>query len=91
MRLSQLKLHRISKASGPVVRELGDALEKVARRELADRNEKLVLKMNQQIDKRKDELRLSLSDFVKNKWLGIQPRDWEEGAPEVDDREGKPS
>ncbi len=75
VRLSQLKLHRISKASGPIVRELGDALEKVARRELAERNEKLVLKMNQQIDKKKDELRFSLSDLVKHKWLGIQPQE----------------
>lgn len=72
-RLVQFKLQRISHADGPVVRELGDALEKLLRKELAERNPKLVAKLNRQIEKKKDDLRFSVNDLVKHKWLGIEP------------------
>ena len=74
-RLVQFKLQRISHADGPVVRELGDGLEKILRKILAEKNAKLVGKVNRQFEKKKDDLRLSVSDLVKHKWLGIEPPD----------------
>ncbi len=71
-RLVQFKLHRISKADGPIVREFGDGLEKILRKKLAEKNAKLVEKINQQFEKHEDDLRLSISDLVKNRWLGIR-------------------
>ena len=73
LRLDQFKLNRISRADGPVVEELGDALEKVLRRKLAERNNRLVTKVNRQIEKNQDKLCFSMSDLIKPKWLGIQP------------------
>ena len=52
--LQSFDLHRISRADGPVVRELGDALEKVVRKKLVENEDKLVAKMNRQIEKKKD-------------------------------------
>ena len=72
--LQSFDLHRISRANGPVVRELGDALEKVVRKKLVEKEEKLVTKMNRQIEKKKDDMRLSLHDMVKHKWLGLKPK-----------------
>lgn len=71
--LGQFKLQRISRADGPVVRELGDGLEKILRKKLAEKNDKLVEKVNRQFEKKADDLRLSVSDVVKHKWLGIDP------------------
>jgi hypothetical protein len=65
------RLKRISKADGPLVRELGDSLENVVRKKLAEKNVKLAAKINRQIDKKKDDLRLSLHDLVQHKWLGL--------------------
>ena len=71
--LVQFKLQRISRADGPVVRELGDGLEKILRKTLVEKNKKLVEKVNRQFEKKSDDLRLSVSDLVKHKWLGIEP------------------
>lgn len=69
--LRQFELHRISHADGPLVGELGDTLEKVLRKELADRSDKLGVKMNRQIKKKEDQLRLSLHDCLKYDWLTV--------------------
>lgn len=71
--LRQFKLDRISHVDGPLVHELGDALEKLLRRELADRSDQLVVKMNRQIGKNEDDLRLSLHDRLKYAWLQVEP------------------
>ena len=69
-RLVQLKLERLSKADGPVVREFGDGLEKILRRKLADKNEKLTAKINRQIEKKQDDMRISFRDMVSSGLLG---------------------
>jgi hypothetical protein len=53
---------------------LGDALEHIVHKKIADENEKLVEKLNKAFEKKEDDLRLSLSDLVKNKWLGLKPK-----------------
>lgn len=67
VKLVQFKLQRLSKSGGPIVRELGDGVEKILRRELAQKNERIVDKINRQIKKHEDDLRLSLGDAVKSK------------------------
>ena len=67
VRLTQFKLQRVSSADGPIIREIGDGLEKILRKELAKKNEKIAVKMNQQIRKNEDKLTLSIGDAVKSK------------------------
>ena len=71
VKLKSLRLQRISKAKGPIVKELGDGLEDVLRAELADKNDQLVAKINRQIAKKQNDLRLSLHDLVIHDWLGL--------------------
>ncbi len=59
VQLIHFKLIRVSDISGPVARELGDALEGFLRHELRDQQPKIVEKINRQIDKHQDQLRLS--------------------------------
>jgi len=65
LKLVQFKLQRLSKADGPIVREFGDGLEDILRKNLRDKNERLVGKLNRQIEKHQDDLRLSVSDWMK--------------------------
>ncbi len=74
VRLGSFRLTRVSKAKGPLVHELGEALEGLLRKRLREENKDLAEKINRQINKRQEDLRLSLQDFVKHKWLGIQPK-----------------
>ncbi|MEM8681297.1 MAG: hypothetical protein AAGF97_18275, partial [Planctomycetota bacterium] len=75
--LRDFKLDRVSHAEGPLIHELGDALEGLLRDELRDRSAELVDKMNRQLAKHQDELRLSLHDKLKYEWLqpeaGVTP------------------
>lgn len=73
LRLREFKLHRISKADGPLVRELGDGLEGFFRRYLADNQQELTDKLNRAIAKNQHKLRISLADVVKPKWLETAP------------------
>ncbi len=70
MRLKQFKLNRIGKADGPVVREFGDGIEKLIRKKLEEKNEKLVSKINRQIEKNEDDLRFSFRDMVSSGLFG---------------------
>lgn len=79
LRLVQFKLKRVSKADGPIIRELGDGLEDVLRKRLADKRDKLTEKINKAIAKNSDELRLSLHDLVKQRWSGAESQ--VEGEP----------
>ncbi len=70
LKLVQFKLQRISHADGPIVRELGDGLEDLFRIYLDEHNAEITRKINRQIEKEQDNLRLSIHDLIKNKWLG---------------------
>lgn len=72
MRLKRFKLKHVSKADGPIVREFGDGIETLIRKELKKKNEKLVGKINRQIEKNEDELRISLRDMVTSGLFGEQ-------------------
>jgi hypothetical protein len=74
LRLVQFKLKRVSKADGPIIRELGDGLEDVLRNRLAANRDKLTAKINKALAKNPDALRLSLHDLVKQRWWGEEDK-----------------
>jgi hypothetical protein len=71
LKLINFRLHRISQAHGPVVHELGKALREILEDELAKRRHKLPDKINRQIAKNQDNLRLSLQDVLGSQWGGF--------------------
>lgn len=69
--LDDFRLLRISNLSGPLVRELGQSLQDVLQREIDQREAKLVTKLNRQLEKESDHLKLSLYDLLH--WDEIAP------------------
>ncbi|XZE19308.1 hypothetical protein SH449x_004625 [Pirellulaceae bacterium SH449] len=65
MTLKHFEVHRISHVGGDAAELMGKQLRGLLDKKLAEYDDKLVEKMNAQIDKQKDRLVLSLSD-----WLG---------------------
>ena len=68
LRLIRFELLRISELKGPLVRELGDGMRKVIEEKVAEKRHKIVQKINRQIDKKRDSLRLSLSEVTSSPW-----------------------
>ena len=69
LQLTNFWLHRISKAHGPLVDELGDGLERTVQKELAKRNEEVTAKINRQLAKNQHDLQLSVQSLLKKNWL----------------------
>ncbi|MDZ4850711.1 MAG: hypothetical protein SGI77_15600 [Pirellulaceae bacterium] len=63
---THFEVHRISQVSGPLAEQLGKGLRKVVDDRLEDYSEKLVIKMNQQLDKQHDKLKLSLGQEIES-------------------------
>ena len=59
-------MRRIGQFEGPVVRSL--TIRETLEEQLADDNQKLVDKLNPEIDKQEKKLRLSLADIMQSKW-----------------------
>ncbi len=72
LQLNQFKLHRISKADGPIVREFGDGLEEHFPAILDDNQDKLTEKLNQAIKKNQEKMRVSVTDMVRPKWMSVE-------------------
>jgi hypothetical protein len=68
LQLVHFRLRRISQASGPLVRELGSAIRDVVESKIADRRGQMVKRINRQIEKRQDDLRLSIHDLLASQW-----------------------
>jgi hypothetical protein len=68
LQLVDFRLRRISDLHGPLVHELGKGLRDVVEDELAKRRRKLPEKINRQIDKNREDLRLSLYDVLGSAW-----------------------
>ena len=66
--LEQFRLKRLSQLHGPLAKHLGTEAREIIEDELADRNSELVAKINKQIAKKQDKLRLSLSDLASTKF-----------------------
>jgi hypothetical protein len=66
--LTQFEVHRISQLHGPLAEQLGKGIRGVVDDRLADYSDKLIVKMNQQLEKQKDKLKLSLGQKLPG-WL----------------------
>lgn len=66
--LEDFKLHRVSKADGPLVKSLSATLREVVEDEIKDRNREIVERINKQIAKNESKLRFSAGDLAKSKW-----------------------
>lgn len=67
--LRRFEVDRISHIRGDVAKELGNAAEGLIRREIVDRRSaKLADRMNRQIERHRDDLRISIADWL-TEWL----------------------
>jgi hypothetical protein len=83
VRLIEYRVHRISQIGGSVARELGHQARELLDRELAKQNEKLPSKINRQIDRNRDKLRLSVQDLLSSQWGALAARQLGLGVPQV--------
>ncbi len=68
LQLVRFRLHRISQVQGPLVRELGSALRSFIESKIADRQDRMVQRINRRIERQKDDLRLSIHDLLASRW-----------------------
>ncbi len=81
-RLETFRLDRISKVDGSLAEEIGRSMRRVVQDKLADDNPKLADKLNRQIAKNQDKLRLSLHDALRSKWgAWVDDKALEESPP----------
>ena len=66
--LEDFRLNRISQLHGPLVKEIGEEAHDFLQDEINDRNTQIVAKINKQIAKQQDKLRLSLADLASTKF-----------------------
>ncbi len=73
--LTQFEVQRISQVSGPLAEQLGKGLRKIVDERLEDYSDKLVLKMNQQLGKQEEKLKLSIGQEIQStlhQWTSAQ-------------------
>ena len=74
--MEHFEVDRVSKIGGDVAEQWGELLEDILIERLIKRqNEKLVGQFNKSIDKERDDLKLSLSEWIKNWGRGDQTAD----------------
>ena len=77
IRLVDFRVTRISDLSGPLVHELGKNLHRILQDELHQRRDEIVRDMNEQIDKHRQHMRLSLYELLQ--WDKVQELIEQEG------------
>ena len=87
--MQNFRLQRVSKIGGEVAQQLGKAIRGRLEKEIDKRKEKLVKKVNQSIEKRKDKFRLSLSDFLKSHWSSFLNKSLPASSPDATSNESK--
>lgn len=68
LELTKFRLNRVSELHGPLAKHLGEGLREVIDDKVDDVNRTLAAKLNQQIDKKRPKLKLSLQDALTSKW-----------------------
>jgi hypothetical protein len=71
LQLVDFRLHRISDADGPLVKQLGKGISEILEDELRKRRGKLVKRMNLQIAQNEDDLRFSLTRLYNSGWQQV--------------------
>lgn len=68
LEMTEFRLHRLSQLHGPLAKHLGTEAREIIEDELASRNAELPAKLNKQLAKQHDKLRLSLTDLANSKF-----------------------
>ena len=68
MDIADFQLQRVSKLKGPMVKQLSGSVQKILIDKIREKRKDLPGKINRQIAKNQDQMRLSLSDFASSKW-----------------------
>lgn len=69
LQMSSFHVDRIGKLGGDISEELGDSIENLVRKLVVKpQSEKLAAKLNRQIDKKRDDLRIEAGDWL-NRWF----------------------
>ena len=66
--VEEFRLDRISKAGGEVAQQATRAARKVLDKKIKEKERKLVDKLNGQLEKKKDKLKISVNDAIKSKF-----------------------
>ncbi len=82
----EFKLDRVSKASGEVSQQIGKGVKSILEKQVEKKESKLVEKINSSIDKKKDKMRLSVSDLMKSKWSTVAQTMLEETSEDSADQ-----
>ena len=82
LELLEFRLRNLSRFDGPIVKQLGKGVREIVEDQVVKKRDKLVSKINRQIDKNRDKLRLSLHDMVKSKWGGLVSKTLERNEKE---------
>lgn len=69
--VKEFQLHQLSKLRGPLVKELSGSVRRALLEKIDEKRERLPSKINRQIAKNQDKLRLSLADFASEKWASL--------------------
>jgi hypothetical protein len=72
--LIELDLQRLSHLRGDLAQEIGRGLRRIVNEALTKRQEELTRRMNQQLAKKQDNLRLSLYDLATSRWQSVLQR-----------------
>ena len=76
--VDEFRLNRVSKAGGEVAQQVARRAKRELEKRIAEKEQKLVKKMNKEIDENRDDLRISTADALKFKLF----RDSKEFLPE---------
>lgn len=71
LRLRNIDVRRIGTIGGSLAREMGDESREFVEHLLTQQEERVKKKANQQIDKKRDRLRFSPHNALKDKWLAL--------------------
>jgi hypothetical protein len=67
MKLNYFRLNRLSQVGGPMAKRLGEGMEIFLREKVEDEGKELNVKLNRAIEKRRERLRISGSEWIQSK------------------------
>ncbi len=81
IKLTEFRIDHVSKAGGEIAQQITQAVRKKADQKIAEKEDKLVNKLNAKIDKSRDRFTLSIHDAMKSKWASAAQKLVEIGEP----------
>ena len=66
--VDEFRLDRISKAGGEFAQQATRGARKILDKKVKEKETKLVEKLNEKLEKNKDDLRISVADAIESKW-----------------------